>query len=344
MKAAFLEDGEIKVGELPEPKPERGQVLVRTHRCGLCASDNHFLCSGAEIVRRSQEFGGPYANVDLSQRIVMGHEFVGEVLDYGIGSAKPLKIGAKVTSVPIMRQGAQFGTIGYTPQLPGGYGEYMLLDENFLLEVPRDLDDDFATLIEPLAVGLEHARMGEPRAEDVAMVVGCGAIGLGVIVGLKLAGVGTIVAVDLNQSRREIALKMGADLTIDPRDTPPYGPLPALKDRRANLIYECVGKQGMLQQIMGAAGFGARIVVGGFCLEPEQIYVPHGQTKRLKLIFAAGEEPQDMENALKAITSGKIDFKPWLGERIGLGAVGQHLRDMSDPSSPIRTVVDPRLP
>lgn len=344
MKAAFLENGAIQVGDLLEPKPQKGQVLVRTHRCGLCASDNHFLCSGAEIVRRSQEFGGPYANVDLSKRIVMGHEFVGEVLDYGVGSARPLKIGAKVTSVPIMRQGAHIGAIGYVPQLPGGYGEYMLLDENFLLELPSDLDDDYGSLIEPLAVGLEHARIGEPRADDVAMVIGCGAIGLGVIVGLKLAGAGTIVAVDFNQNRRDIALKMGADLAIDPRQTPPYGPLPELKDRRANLIYECVGKQGMLQEIMRSVGFGTRIVVGGFCLEPEEIYVPHGQTKRLKLIFAAGEEPQDMANALKAITSGKFDFSTWLGDRIGLGAVGQRLRDMSDPASAIRTVVDPRLP
>ena len=103
-----------------------------------------------------------------------------------------------MTSVPIMRQGGRDGIIGYTNELPGGFGEYMLLDEDFLLEVPAGLDDDLAALIEPLAVGLEHARAGEPQPGEIPLVVGCGAIGLGVIAGLKLKGIGPIVAADFD--------------------------------------------------------------------------------------------------------------------------------------------------
>lgn len=342
MKAAILENGQIHVGDTPDPEPKKGQVLVRTNRCALCASDAHFFCSGASVVEMSQKYGGPYASVDLSKPIVMGHEYVGEIVDYGPGSRRPLKTGTRVTSCPIMRQGGQIGIIGYAAGLPGGFGEYMLLDEDFLMEIPVELDDDQAALIEPLAVGLEHARSGEPQPGEVPLVVGCGAIGLGVIAGLKLKGIGPIVAADFDPRRRELALMMGAELAIDPRERSPYDALPEIGDRKVNLVYECVGKPGMLNQIITSLGFGSRIVVGGFCLEPEQIFVAAAQSKRLKINFACGEEPQDMELALRSIADGRIDVRPWLGVNIGLSGVSEALEKMNDPAAPVRTVVDPR--
>src|ERR1700743_1732228 len=230
MKAAILENNQIRVGDMPEPVPESGQVPVRTHRCGLCASDAHFLCSGHNVVAKNKEFGGPYASIDLSKPIVMGHEFVGEIVDYGVGSRRPLKVGAKVTSAPVMRRGKARGIIGYVNELPGGFGEYMLLDEDQMMEVPSDLDDDLAALIEPLAVGLEHARAGEPMPGEIPLVVGCGAIGLGVIAGLKLKNIGPIVAADFDANRRAVALKMGADIAVDPREMSPYEPIPSLSN------------------------------------------------------------------------------------------------------------------
>lgn len=342
MKAAYLENGQIHVGDQAEPEPKKGQVLVRTHRCALCASDTHFLCSGAHVVEMSKKYGGPYASVDLSKPIVMGHEFVGEIVDYGPGSRRPVKIGARVTSMPIMRQGGQTGIIGYAAGLPGGFGEYMLLDEDFMMQVPDELDDDQAALIEPLAVGLEHARSGHPQVGEVPLVVGCGAIGLGVIAGLKLKGIGPIVAADFDPGRRALALQMGAELAIDPRERSPYEPLPELGGRQVNLVYENVGKPGMLNQIITSLPFGGRIVVGGFCLEPEEVFVAAAQSKRLRINFACGEEPQDMELAMRSIADGKIDVRPWLGGCIGLDGVGEALVKMNDPSSPVRTVVDPR--
>ena len=107
--------------------------------------------------------------------------------------------------------------MGYYPECPGGYGEYMLLDEDLMLEVPGDVDLELASLIEPLAVGIEHARAGEVGEGEIPLVIGCGAIGLGVIAGLRLQGVAPIVASDLDPGRRELALAMGADVALDPR-------------------------------------------------------------------------------------------------------------------------------
>lgn len=342
MKAAYLLQDRMHVGEVPDPVPAQGQALVRTHRCGLCASDAHFLHACSEVISTSRKYGGQYANLDPERLIVMGHEFVGEIVDYGPGSQRPLKTGTRVTSMPVVRHAGGHSIIGQSHDCPGGFGELMLLDENVLMEIPSGLDDDMAAMTEPLAVGLEHARMGEPTRDDVPLVIGCGAIGLGVIAGLKLMGIAPIVAVDLDASRREIAIRMGADIVIDPRELSPYGPVHGLGTRRATLIYECVGKPGMLNEIIRSAGFGARIVVGGFCLVPDEIYIPNAQSKRIRIHFAAGEEQQDLDLALRAIADGRIDITPWLGARIGLSSVEHALHEMRDPSAPVRTVVDPR--
>ncbi len=343
MKAAILEKGKVHVGDFPEPVPGEGQVLVRTHACALCASDAHFMCSGAEMIAQSERYGGPYAGIDLNRPIVMGHEFVGEILDYGKGSRRPLKIGSRVTAVPMMTTGGKIQIIGYGNELPGGLGEYMLLDENYILEIPEAMSDTHAALIEPLAVGLEHARVGEPQTNDIALVIGCGAIGLGVISGLKLKGVKAVIAADLDAGRRQVALLMGADIAIDPREVSPYEPQAGSGIGRPNLVYECVGKAGLLNQMILGLGSDARIVMGGFAADPEQLFVPPAQVKRLKIFFARGEERQDMELALAAIADGRIDIRPWLGQGIGLGGVAQALEKLNDPASPVRTVVDPRI-
>ena len=163
MKAAYQLHGQIHVGDVPDPVPGKGEALVRTHSCGLCASDQHFLHSGQQMVEQSREIGGPYSHVDLSGVIVPGHEYVGEIIDYGPRSNRPLKVGTRVTSLPVVF-GAEgrLDIVGISNHYPGGFGEYMLLDETLLMEIPTGLDDDRAAMTEPLAVGLEHARRGKP--------------------------------------------------------------------------------------------------------------------------------------------------------------------------------------
>ncbi len=342
MKAAYIENGVILVGDMPEPVPAKGQALVRTHSCGLCASEQHFLHAGQNVIDLSRKHGGPYAALDFARPFVPGHEFVGEVIDYGPGSERTVKPGRRVTSVPVMRSGGDHAVIGFSHDCPGGWGEAMLLDEKALIEIPGDLDDDMAAMTEPLAVGLEHARRGRPTRDDVALVVGCGAIGLGVIAGLRLMGIAPIVAADFHAGRREAAIAMGADIAIDPREFSPYDPIPDLGHRRVNLVYECVGQPGLLSQIIAAVAFEARIVMGGYCMEAESFYVFAAQNKRLTIQFAAGEEQQDMELALRSIADGSIDVRPWLSRRIGLNGVADAVAAMSGPLAPIRHIVDPR--
>ena len=342
MKAAYILNGKVEVGNLPDPVPGKGHALVRTHSCGLCASEAHFLHAGQNVIDLSKQFDGPYATLDRTKPFVPGHEYVGELIDYGPGTRRPIKPGRKVTSVPIMRQSGAHAVIGFNNDCPGGFGEYMLLDEDMIIEVPSGLDDDLAAMTEPLAVGLEHARRGLPTKDDVALVIGCGAIGLGVIAGLKLMGIAPVIAADFHEDRRALAIRMGADIAVDPRELSPYAPIPDLGNRQPTLVYECAGVPGLLQRIIESVGFGARIVMGGYCMEAESLFVFAAQNKRLTVHFAGGEEPQDMELALRSISEGTVDVSSWLGARIGLSGVGGALAEMSGPLARVRTVVDPR--
>lgn len=343
MQAAIIENGAVRAGEMPEPEPGEGQVLVRTHSCGMCASDAHFLHAGQNVIDLSRQFGGPYAQLDFARPFVPGHEFVGEILDHGPCCTRRIAKGRRVTSVPVMRAGGAHKVIGFSHECPGGFGELMLLDEAIMLEVSDSLDDDHAAMIEPVAVGLEHARRGNPGEGDVPLVLGCGAIGLGVIAGLRLMGIAPIVAADFHPGRRELAIAAGAHIAVDPRETDPYGALPELGARRVNLIYENVGQKGMLGRIIASAPFDGRIVMGGYCMEVEPLFVFAAQNKRLNIQFAGGEEPQDMDLAMRAIADGRIDVRPWIGGRAGVSGVAAAMAALSGPEAPVRTVVDPRL-
>ena len=219
MKAAVMRDRAIVFDHVPEPTPGEGQVLVRTLACGICGSDLHFLRHAPELL--AARGPQPVFTTVLDRDIVLGHEFCGEVVGYGPGSRRRLPIGTRVTSVPVGVLGGQVTTVGYSNDLPGGYGELMVLPEASLLEVPPHLATEQAALTEPMAVGLHAVVRGQPQPDHVVLVIGCGPIGLAVIQSLRLHRVHAIVAADYSPRRRELALAMGADFAVDPRRESP---------------------------------------------------------------------------------------------------------------------------
>ena len=180
--------------------------------------------------------------------------------------------------MPVIPQADGHRTVGYSNDFPGGYGEQMVLAAPLLLEVPNGLSADHASLTEPLAVGIHAVEKAALQENDAPLVVGCGPVGLAVIVGLRLKGIHPIIAADFSPKRRELAAKMGADIVIDPKVESPYAKL--APGKRA-VIFECVGVPGLLQQVFEAAPRDARIVVAGVCMEPDRIEPLFGIVKEL---------------------------------------------------------------
>jgi threonine dehydrogenase-like Zn-dependent dehydrogenase len=340
MQAAIMQNGAIEVGEFPDPEPRAGEVLVRTLACGLCASDLHLLHHGRKLVEWSRAEGGPF-DIDLDRPAVMGHEYCAEIVDYGPGTARSLPIGALVTSTPIVIGPDSMACVGISNDYPGGFGEYMVLSEALVRPVPESLGVHLAALTEPVSVGTYYMKAARLEPEDVPLVIGCGAIGLAVVAALRSVGARPVVAADFSAARREMALRMGADVVIDPTDASPYERVSAASSQ-PTVIFECVGVPGVLDEVMRGAARGTRIMVAGWCLETDHVFTPVAHTKGLTVKFGGGPGLDDFDTALRALGDGTVDVSAWITAEVGLSGVADSLEAMRDPASGIRTIVDPR--
>jgi threonine dehydrogenase-like Zn-dependent dehydrogenase len=176
----------------------------------------------------------------------------------------------------------------------------------------------------------------------VPLVVGCGAIGLAVIGALRRTDVRPIIAADFSATRREHAVRMGADIVVDPADASPYAAV-AGAPMAANVIFECVGVPGVLDGVLRGAVWGSRILVAGWCLETDRIFTPAAHTKGLTVKFGGAPLPDDFDAALCALGDGEIDVSSWISAEVGLGGVADALERLRDPAAGLRTLVRPDL-
>ena len=134
------------------------------------------------------------ASGSSAESVVFGHEFSGRVAEYGSKCRKDLPADTPVVALPLLRGAQGVDLTGLTPHAPGAYAEQLLVQESMMMAVPNGLDPAVAALTEPMAVALHAVRRGEVGKRDVAIVIGCGPVGLGVILMLKASGVRTVVA------------------------------------------------------------------------------------------------------------------------------------------------------
>ena len=360
MRAAIMRDSKLVVEDVSMPEPGEGEVLVKTLACGICGSDLHALKYGQQMVDTSVETGGSFS-MDLTRDVVMGHEFCAEILDFGPGTARTLKAGTRVCSVPMTLHGGQVNAVGYSNDVPGGYSENMVLYEPMLLEVPNGLSTELAALTEPMAVGFHAVQMARLSKTEIPLVIGCGPVGLAVIAALKMQGVGPIIAADFSATRRALAITMGADVVINPGDTSPYeswrqyaskdangeflptDPLTNNQTFREGIFFECVGIPGVIDQLMVGAPRGCRVVVVGVCMEHDQIRPLVGINKELNLQFVLGYTPEEFAGTLLNIADGTMDLEPLITGRVGLDSVPGAFDDLADPEKHAKILVDPSL-
>jgi threonine dehydrogenase-like Zn-dependent dehydrogenase len=342
MRAAVMRGKQIIADTLPDPEPGPGQVLVKTLACGICGSDLHALRHGERMAEIVRETGGEQAaDFDPSADLVMGHEFCAEVVDFGPSTLKHRKVGERVCSMPVLFHSSGVSGVGYSNRFPGGYGELMLLSEPMLLPVPNGLSTELAALTEPMAVGIHAVAKAHPGKQDAALVIGCGPVGLAAIAGLKLKGVGPVVASDFSPKRRALAETMGADVVVDPAvEDVPAAFAKAAGSKQA-LIFECVGVPGVIDQVMRDAPRGARIVVAGVCMEADRIQPMFGINKELSIQFVLGYTPEEFAGALHALAEGEIAGEPLVTGKVGVDGVAAAFETLGDPDAHAKILVEP---
>jgi len=332
MRAVIMRDNQLRLDDFPTPTPSAGEVLVKVKACGICGSDLHALKHGEEFVQQSQKGGALGLDMDTSRDVVMGHEYCGEIVEFGPDCLKTLQLGQDVCSIPALRKHNGIQTIGYSNDYPGGYGEYLCLTEAYLEPVNNGLSPILAALTEPMAVGLHAVRKARLEKNDVPLVIGCGPVGLAVIASLKQLGVHPIVAADFSATRREFAL-----LTNPNRSRPPWmGP-----KYRPAVIFECVGVPGVIDNIMENAVHGARIVVVGVCMQSDHYHPVYGINKELNLQFVVAYNRQEFAESLHLIAEGKLSVEPLITAKISLSKVSNAFEELASPDKHAKIIVEP---
>jgi len=338
MKAVLVRDGALVVEEIQTPKPGPGQVLVKVRSCGICGSDLHLFKFGPELVAKAKAANLPYE--DISQGLVMGHEFVGELVEFGPDCQHTLSLGDRVSSMPFLQQGEHIAPIGATIATTGAYAEYMLLTESILIPVPEDMADDAAALAEPLAIGVHAVAKAVIAEDDVALVIGCGPIGLAVIASLRMHGVKKIIASDYSSRRRALAEEMGASEIVDPGVSSPYEVLQAAGSL-SNVIFECVGVRGLISQIVNEAPRLSRIIVAGVCMEEDAFQPMIAVSKELQLQFVTYYSPEEFAEALHALAENRINWRPWVTGKVNLYGVANAFEELKNPELHAKILIEP---
>lgn len=357
MRAVIRREKRLVCDEIADLTPGEGQVLVRTLACGICGSDLHALHHMEHMIDLSRRAGGADNGFDPTADTVFGHEFCAEILDHGPGSAKALKAGTRVVSVPVTMHRGGVEALGFSNRLPGGFAEQMLLTEAMILPVPNGLPTDKAALTEPFAVGAHAVAKARLEPRSVSLVVGCGPVGLAVIGALKAAGHGPVVAADFSPRRRAAAEKLGADIVIDPAVENPHERWEALGVPRARaaqsmmammgnpvarpVVFECVGSPGVLQSLIEAAPAGAQIVVAGVCMETDRIEPSIAITKEIELTFVFGYTPDEFALTLRQLADGVIDVDGLVTGSVGLDGVVDAFSALGDPEAHVKILVRP---
>ncbi len=378
MKAVVCQHAALSVADATEPTPATGQVRLEVLRCGICGSDLHARHGIDDWAELSERLG--YDRFGRSEQpLVFGHEFSERVAEYGPGCARKVPTGTPVVALPLIRNDGGIDTIGLSLHAPGAYAEQLLAQESLMLAVPNGLPADVAALTEPMAVAHHAVRRGEVGRRQVAIVVGCGPVGLGVILMLKARGVRTVVASDFSPGRRALATACGADVVVDPAEGSPYsaaGDRGHLEDFPSALelavgtreklgrlpigwwhlwrlgeklgagpkypvIFECVGVPGVIESIIDGAPLFSRVVVAGVCVGPDRFRPAMAINKEIDLRFVFGYTPPEFRETLHMLAEGKVDPRPLITGEVGLDGVAKAFDALGDPEAHAKILIDP---
>ncbi|WP_430253583.1 zinc-dependent alcohol dehydrogenase [Neorhizobium sp. DAR64872/K0K18] len=202
MKALVFEAPDKPViADLGMPEISANEVLVRTRAVGICHSDYELLA-------------GRYI-IPISYPVTPGHEWSGEIVEVG-RNVTGFKAGDRVVGECVVRTPERLHHFGFS--ISGADREFFAVNPEWLHKLPDAVDDKKAALIEPFTCGFYAVlRSGCTNASETVVVSGGGTIGL--VSAAAAIGMGArVIVVDPLVTRRDVALKLGADAAIDPSD------------------------------------------------------------------------------------------------------------------------------
>lgn len=323
--SVFYSKHNMAMEEREIPKPQENEVLINVKACGICGTDVHI-------------YEGDPGSADVTKPTVLGHEFSGIITEIG-AKVQNLKVGDRVTVDPNWYCGnctpCRDGVVHYCKNmlsygvtLDGGFAEYCAVNQNVVYKLGENTDYLQGAMVEPLGCCLHGMDLCNIKTGDKVVVIGGGMIGLLMMQLAKLAGAAKVALLEPVATKREVALKMGADLTIDPLNQDTKYELANAGFDNVNVVIECVGRTQTIEQAIDIAGYKATVMMFGLTAPDAQINVkPFEIFKKELIITSSFINPCTHQRALDLIDNGKIDVTSMIYEVAGLTDLENILSD-----------------
>ena len=276
MKAMrFPEAGKAEIVEVPVPTPGTGEVLVRVKAAGICASDVGAF-QGKHDVRRPP--------------VITGHELAGEIVEVA-SEVRARQVGDRVAVEPHVGCGrCVFCRQGHYHECPekrfigvgdwiGAFAEYVVATEGMCHPLPERMSFDEGAMLEPLCVGLHAVRRAGIRMGETVAILGVGTIGMMTLLSARCCAPGRIGVTDPSAAKREMALRCGADLAVDPLAQDPVEAIQRATDGLGvDVVFVAVPSELVLRQAVQVCRRMGRLVIiasffQGGALEAREIQV-----------------------------------------------------------------------
>lgn len=340
MRAAVFRTDSRKLAleNVPDPTPEAGQVVIKVHRCGICGSDLH-LAEGHGI--------------SFDDGAIPGHEVSGEVVAVGAGVTR-VAVGDPVAVLPYLscgtciacqegdpagcRNARMFGSRGLT----GGYAEYLLTNAIWCVKLPKSLSFEDGALVEPLAVSLRSARASGIKAGDRVLVMGAGAIGLAAAYWARKSGAGK-VAISATSTRREnMARAMGVDAFITPEEGRTLAQQSAeALGSAADIVFECAGFPGSLDEAVSAVRRRGTIAAPGFCWTPDTFTPVKALVKDVTIRFTNVYSTREFEIAVEALDNGNVEPRAMITDVVDLDGASDAFEGLRGRNNQCKVMIRP---
>lgn len=342
MKAAVFHGIEdIGVEEVETPRAGPADVVVAVAACGICGSDLHTYLHGS-FVEPGQ---------------VMGHEFVGKVVEAG-AEVEGIAVGDRVTASPLVpcnacprcAEGrynlcATAWTQGLAYGRPGAFAELIRIPGSIAGEnvfpLGDDVSDEAGALVEPLAVAVHAVKLAAPVEGATAVVLGLGTIGQQVAQTLQAHGAGRVIGIDISQLRLDAAAELGAE-TVDGTPGVAQALASILADGdEVDMIFECSGVPALANAALEQIRAGGTIVVLALYDDPVTFNPTVLVQKEIRLQGSIAYTGEDFADAVALIQAGKVGVGTLITQRAPLDEIGDAFTVQLEKDRSLKVLVIP---
>jgi propanol-preferring alcohol dehydrogenase len=327
----------LRIEDVPEPTLGAGELLVKVAACGLCHTDLHYIDHGVPTVKPPP--------------MILGHEATGTVVLTG-PAVSSIKEGDRVLLPAILTCGqcaaCRYGRenicqrmLMFGNDVDGAYAEYVKAPAKDIFILPSEIPLVEGCIIADAVTTPYHAvkNRAEVRPGDSVIVFGCGGVGLNVVQFANLAG-GVVIAVDLVGERLEWARRLGASVTLNPRQVQGgvARRIRQLTGGGADIAIEAIGNPGTIQEAFSALHPGGRLVVVGYSDHEVALNAGRIMYREMEIRGSLGCRPVDYPRVIELARTGRIQVNPLVTARFPLADINEGL-DALRNSKGIRSVV-----